>query len=88
MLTCYGMPVTWHACTCLARVRATKPGFSSKFQCKLFTATAMRSLRDITYKLFTYIALSGYAYIAIYYIYAIKMLEVFEDNKEEVKFAN
>jgi len=21
---CYGMPVTWHACTCLARVRATQ----------------------------------------------------------------
>jgi len=33
---------------CLARVRATKPGFSSKFQFKLFTTTAMRSLCDTT----------------------------------------
>ena len=38
------MPVTWHTCTCLARVRATNPGFSSKFQCRLLTTTAMRSL--------------------------------------------
>jgi len=42
----------------------------------------------LIYKLFAYIALSGYTYIAIYYIYTIKMLKVFEDSKEEVKSAN
>jgi len=40
------MPATWHACTCLARVRATKPDFSSKFQFKLFITITMRSLCD------------------------------------------
>jgi hypothetical protein len=42
----------------------------------------------LTYKLFAYIALSGYAYTAIYYIYATEMLKVFEDGKEEVKLAD
>jgi hypothetical protein len=42
----------------------------------------------LIYKLFAYIALSGYTYIAIYYIYTIKMLKVFEDSKEEAKSAN
>ena len=27
----------------------TNPGFGSKFQCKLFTTTAMRSLRDTSF---------------------------------------
>jgi hypothetical protein len=42
----------------------------------------------LTHKLFAYIALSGYAYAAAYYIYATKMLKVFEDSKEEVKLAD
>jgi hypothetical protein len=45
----YSRLVTWHAYMCLARVRATKPGFSSKFQYKLFTTTAMRLLCDTLY---------------------------------------
>jgi len=42
----------------------------------------------LTYKLFTHIALSGYTYTAAYYIYAIEMLKVFKDSKEEVKSAD
>jgi hypothetical protein len=41
-----------------------------------------------THKLFAYIALSGYAYAAVYCVYAIEMLKVFEDGKEEVKSAD
>jgi len=42
----------------------------------------------LIYKLFAYIALSGYAYAAVYRVYAIEMLKVFKDSKEEVKSAN
>jgi hypothetical protein len=42
----------------------------------------------LTYKLFTYIALSGYTYTTAYRVYTTKMLKVFEDGKEEVKLAD
>jgi hypothetical protein len=42
----------------------------------------------LIYKLFAYITLSGCAYAAIYCVYAIEMLKVFKDSKEEVKSAN
>jgi hypothetical protein len=42
----------------------------------------------LIYKLFAYIALSGYTYAAAYYIYTIEMLKVFKDSKEEVKSAD
>jgi predicted methyltransferase len=42
----------------------------------------------LMYKLFAHVALSGYAYTAIYCVYTIEMLKVFKDSKEEVKSAN